>query len=475
MLSPVFRFTKAQWLILSITSLGTLIAALNTSIINIALPSITTYYGSPLSTAEWVVMIYLLLMSSLVLIFGRLGDMFGYKKIYVLGFAIFTVSSLFMAMAPNIFVLIGARAIQALGSAMVIGIVQAIIAANFPPGERGRAIGLNSMVVSLGLASGPSLGGFLISAFNWHSIFYINIPIGLVGTLWAWRVLPFQKGVRQKFDLVGAGSFFVSQMSLLLALSHGQEWGWSSPVILGLLGAALALFALFLYWENHFDAPMIHLGLFRNRLFSAANLAAFLNYMTQYSVTFLMPFYLIDILHLPANKAGLLMTVFPLVMMITSPFSGVWVDRIGSRALTSLGMGIIASAIIILSRLNSLTVNTPMIISGLGLVGLGTGLFLTPNNTAIMSSVPKGQAGIGSGMIATMRSLGQVMGIAVSGAVFTTRMAHYSAALETTQEMVFTLAQRDAYLVAFVFALCGLTASFIRGSFKASPQLGNKP
>lgn len=462
-MSQLFKFNKNQWMILFTTSLGTLIASLNTSIINIALPQITTYYQAPLSTAEWVVMIYLLLMSSLVLIFGRLGDMYGYKRMYVLGFAIFTVSSLFMAWSPNILTLIGFRGIQAIGAAMVIAIVQAIIAANFPPGVRGSAIGLNSMVVSLGLATGPSLGGFLISFINWQSIFYINIPIGIIGTVWAWKVLPPQKGTPQKFDLVGAGTFFVSQMALLLALSHGQEWGWSSPVIIGLLAGSVITFVFFTYWENHIELPMIYLKLFKNRLFAASNTAAFINYMTQYSVTFLMPFYLIDVIHLPVNRAGLVMTVFPVVMMLTSPFSGVWVDRIGSRALTSLGMGFIAIAILILSRLSS-TLNIPLIVAALALVGLGTGLFLTPNNTAIMSSVPKDQVGIGSGMIATMRSLGQVMGIAVSGAVFTTRMAHYSMLMETTQENVFTLAQHDAYLMAFVFALCGITASLIRGS-----------
>lgn len=471
-MKQTFNFNRTQWMILFTTSLGTLIASLNTSIINIALPRITTYYEATLSTAEWVVMIYLLLMSSLVLIFGRLGDMYGYKKIYILGFAIFTVSSFFMVWSPNILILIGFRGVQAVGAAMVIAIVQAIIAANFPSGVRGSAIGLNSMVVSLGLATGPSIGGFLISYINWQSIFYINIPIGILGTIWAFKVLPDQKGVSQKFDLIGAGAFFLSQMSLLLALSHGQEWGWSSPVVIGLLASSLFIFIFFIYWETHRELPMIYLRLFKNRLFAAANLAAFLNYMTQYSVTFLMPFYLIDIAHLPVNRAGLIMTVFPVVMMVTSPFSGVWVDRIGSRTLTSVGMGFIALAILILSRLPS-ALNVSLIVAALALVGLGTGLFLAPNNTAIMSSVPKDQAGIGSGMIATMRSLGQVMGIAVSGAVFTTRLAHYSMVLETTQEKVFTLAQHDAFLMAFVFALFGITACLIRGSHKETLEKAN--
>lgn len=461
------NFSRDQWKILSVTSMGTFMAALNTSIINISLPSITSYYGVDLSLAEWVIMIYLLLLSCLLLIYGRLGDMYGHKTMYVTGFTIFALSSLMIVWSPNIYALIFFRGIQALGAAMVVANVQAVLANNFPVGIRGRAIGFNSMIVSLGLASGPSLGGILVNYFSWTSIFWINLPIGIIGSVWAWRILPVNKTKAQKFDLVGAGIFFASQMCLLLALSHGQNWGWGSATIRSLMAAALFTFILFLYWENRTPYPMLRLRLFKNRVFSAASLAALLNYLAQYSVTFIMPFYLIDYLSLPIQYAGLVLTAFPIVMMITSPVSGYWADRIGSRALTALGMTVTALATYILSTLTPDSSLVPVIM-GMGLVGLGTGLFLTPNNTSIMSSVPKDEVGIGSGMIATMRSLGQVMGVAVSGAILTTRMAYYSAALTNSPQQIFILAQRETFWAATVFALLGMAASLVRGSHKGN-------
>lgn len=461
-MSKIYNFSRQQWLILSVTSLGSFMAALNTSIINIALPNITSFYKASLSSAEWVIMVYLVLLSSLLLIYGRLGDMYGYKKIYVLGFIIFTISSLLMVWSPDIFALISLRGLQALGAAMVIAVVQAILAATFPPGERGRAIGFNSMIVSLGLASGPSIGGLLVNFFSWKSIFIINIPIGIIGSIWAWRLLPSHQGTEQRFDVVGAGVFFFSQLCLLLALSHGQDWGWGSTLVLSLLFAAVLLMLFFIYWERTTPFPMLRLQLFANRLFAAANAAAFFNYLAQYAVTFLMPFYLINTIHLPVYQAGLILTAFPVMMMVTSPISGYWVDKIGSRTLTALGMGLVASATFILSNLSPNS-SLVLVVIGLGLVGIGTGLFLTPNNTAIMSSVPKHEVGIGSGMIATMRSLGQVMGVAISGAILNTRMVHYAKLTSNSQEQIFSLAQNDAFLAATFFALLGLVASLTRG------------
>ena len=461
---------RRKWLILSTTCLGAFMATLDASIVNIAMPKITEYFHAPLASVEWVVLIYLLLISSLLLTYGRLGDMYGHKPIYVYGFAIFTLASALNSLAPTIGFLIGSRALQALGAGMLMAVVQAIIADNFNPSERGRAIGIQAMSVSLGLATGPAIGGFLVSQFGWQAIFSVNIPIGIAGTVWAWRVLPHRKGKPQKFDISGALTIFVALTTFLLAMSHGESWGWQSPLVTGLFTAALACFLLFLFIENRIDYPMVRLELFKNRLFAAANVAAALNYLTQYAVVFLMPFYLDNLLHLPPNKAGLVMTSFPLVMMLTAPISGTLSDRIGSRTLTSIGMGIIAVGVLILS-ITRMTGNLTPVILGLGLVGLGTGLFLSPNNNAIMGSVPKNQTGIGSGMLATMRNLGQVLGVAVSGAVFSNRLAAYSAHLHSINynqklvyEQSFLWALRDAYLVAMAVALLGMLISMVRGN-----------
>ncbi len=461
---------KRKWLILSTTSLGVFMSTLDASIVNIALPNITAHFQAPLSSVEWVVMVYLLLMSSLLLTFGRIGDMYGHRPIYLGGFTLFTIASFLCSQAGNINYLIAARAIQALGAAMITSVVQAIIADTFGVAERGKAIGINSMFVSLGLATGPTIGGLLVGSFGWQSIFYINLPIGVIGIIWAWNILPKKRGSKQQFDLGGAVFVFITLVTFLLAMSHGQAWGWMSPIIISLFSAAFISFALFIYWEQHVKFPMLSLKLFHNRLFSAANLTAVLNYLTQYAVIFLMPFYLINVLQMPSRQAGLVMTVFPLVMMVTSPISGSLSDRVSSRILSSLGMGVIAGGVFLLSNLYRISGFWPVIL-GLILVGFGTGFFLSPNNNAIISNVPKNMVGIGSGMIATMRCVGQVMGIAISGAVFSSRLAYYTEGFAGggySYQQGFLLAQHDAYLTATVFAIAGMIVSLAR-----EPRLKN--
>lgn len=461
---------RRKWLILSATSLGVFMSTLDASIVNIALPKITAYYHASLGSVEWVVMVYLLLISSLLLTYGRLGDMYGHKPIYVNGFAIFTLGSALNSLAPDIGFLIASRAIQAIGAGMILAVVQAIIADTFDPTERGRAIGINAMFVSLGLATGPTIGGLLISRFGWQSIFAINIPVGIFGSLWAWRILPHKKGKPQKFDIGGAVTTFTGLMTFLLAMSHGQTWGWRSPIVIFLFTVAFISFVLFLWIESRIQYPMMRLELFKNRLFTAANFTALLNYLTQYMVTFLMPFYLLNIRSLPSQQAGLVMTAFPLVMMLTAPVSGALSDRMGSRILSSAGMGITAIAAFILSSIQPQSGMVP-VLTGLALIGLGTGLFLSPNNNAIMSAVPKSQAGIGSGMLATMRNLGQVMGVAVSGAVFSNRQAFYTALLqqsvgvgsEQVYRLSFVRAMHDTYFVAVGVGLLGMVVSLMRG------------
>lgn len=459
---------KRKWFILFIASLGVFMTSVDASIVNIALPAITKFYNAPLSTVEWVVMIYLITISSLLLTYGRLGDMYGHKPVYIIGFSIFIIASLLSSLSSTIGFLIISRALQALGGGMLMAVVQAIIAGTFNASERGRAIGINAVMVSLGLASGPTIGGFLVSSFGWQSIFTVNIPIGLIGITAAWLIVPNKKGTPQKFDFTGAFMSFIFLSAFLLAVSHGQAWGWQSVPIVSLFMIATIAFAIFIYTEKTYHYPMIQLILFRNRLFTTANFAAMLNYMTQYVVSFLMPFYLLNLMHMETNRAGLIMSAFPIVAALIAPFSGTISDRIGSRLLTTLGMGLIMISFISLSS-PAIVSRISLVIISLGLAGLGNGLFLAPNNSAIMGSVPKSQAGIGSGMIATMRSIGQVMGVAVSGAVFSNRLATYSSGLtlknlNSINQQSFMLALRDTYWVAAAIAVLAVIISWGRGS-----------
>ncbi|MBP2649444.1 MAG: stp 2 [Firmicutes bacterium] len=462
MLHLLANFTKVpvirKWLIHSTTVLGVFMSTLDASIVNIAMPEITNYFHTTINNVEWVVMIYLLLISSLLLTYGRLGDMYGHRPVFISGFAIFTIASLSNSLSPNIWALIASRALQAIGAGAILAVVQAIVADTFLPSERGKAIGINAMFVSLGLAAGPSFGGYLVQTFGWQSIFTINIPIGIIGTFWAWMLLPTKDKKTQKFDFGGAITIFISLSTFLLALSHGQVWGWGSLIIISLFFTTLVSFIIFITIETKCQYPMVNFMLFRNRVFLASNVSAMINYLTQYTVTFLMPFYLVNFLVLPTKISGYLMSVFPLTMLLTSPVAGALSDRLNSRLLTSIGMVVICTGTIILSHTESFSYL--IITAGLALVGIGTGLFLAPNNNAIMGSAPKNQIGVASGMLALMRNIGQVMGVAVSGAVFSTQLARYS---YLNSNASFTLALHDTYLVAAIIGAIGAIICWSRG------------
>src|SRR5690625_1896763 len=304
-----------RWWVLASVSVGALMGPLDGSILNIALPSIASEFQAPLTSLEWVVMSYLLVVSATLLIYGRMGDLYGQKRIYVVGFGIFVIGSLACSLAPGLWSLVGFRVIQALGAGMMIAMGPAIITRIFPARERGMALGMNSMVVAVGLASGPTLGGILVESIGWRSIFWINVPIGILAIVWALRVIPAgSRSAYERFDLRGALLFFIFLSSLLLIASSGPAWGWGSPGIwiLGVVGAIAA--ALFIRTEMTVEAPMVDLSLFRNQVFVSAAVSCLLNFVAQFSVTFLMPFYLQSAMAFSVKQAGLILSTVPLVM-----------------------------------------------------------------------------------------------------------------------------------------------------------------
>jgi len=468
-----------KWWALAAIALGTFMGPLDGSIVNIALPSISSYFHAPLPLVEWVVMSYLLIISSLLLTYGRLGDMYGHKPVYLAGFVIFTLGSALCGFAPAIGFLIGARVLQAVGAGMMMAIGPAIVTSIFPPHLRGRALGLNGSVVASALAFGPTIGGFLLGQFGWRAIFFVNLPIGVIGTIWAARVLRRDRRLsRQRFDIPGAVTLFAGLMSLLLALSHGEEWGWRSPAIIISLVLAVVFLALFIRLELTGAEPMMDLRLFRIRLFAAANATSLLNFMAQFSITFLMPFYLEQVRRLDPAHAGLVLSAPPFLILFVAPLSGTLSDRIGSRLLSSLGMAITAAGMFWLSRVDVQT-PYPIIIAGMFVFGLGTGLFQAPNNSAIMGSVPRNRLGVGSGTLASMRNIGMVLGIALSGAVFSGRLPLHSALLraqgyrgEALAAHAFVGALNDAYLVGAALAALGVITSLVRGGGTAAGPAG---
>ena len=408
---------KTKWLILAAVMLGSIMGPLDGSIVNTVLPSIAGYFNTEISIAQWVPTVYLLTISCLIMLYGRLGDMIGYRKVFLYGLLAFTVTSALCGSSQSIWMLIAFRALQGLAAGMMMSVGYAIITAAFPPHERGKALGLYAVSIAVGLGLGPTLGGLIAQNLSWRYVFFINVPIGISAIFWGYRIIP--RGVAktgQRLDLPGALAAFVFLISLLLYANRGEDWGWLAPTSLGLLAVALVSGVLFVWVEKTSRQPMLTLTLFANRVFTFASLSALLNFMATYAVVFLTPFYLTLVLGYDILKVGLVMSASPIAMLFVAPLSGTLSDRIGTRPLAFCGMAICALGLYLLSGLNA-TADSFDVAWRLAIVGVGAGLFQSPNNSAVMGSVPVAHLGIASGILAAMRNVGMVLGIAVSGAV----------------------------------------------------------
>jgi EmrB/QacA subfamily drug resistance transporter len=450
---------RRKWWIFAAVGIGTFMSALDGSVVNTILPVIRTHFNSDVATVEWVVVVYLLVVSSLLLTFGRLGDMRGHKNLYVTGFLIFVAASAVCGLASSAAMLVAARGVQALGAAMLFANSPAILTKAFPPQQRGQALGMQATMTYLGLTVGPSLGGWLAQAFSWRAVFYINVPVGLLAFALSLANIAAEThdpAHHERFDGLGALLFSAGLVALLLGLNQGHAWGWDSPAVLVCLVGAAALLGSFLWLEGRTHAPMLDLSLFRVRLFSASTASAVLNYICLYSVLFLMPFYLIQGRGLNPAQAGLLLTAQPIVMAIAAPLSGSLSDRIGSRLLSTAGMAILAAGLFLLSRLGPGS-PTGWIVGSLAVTGLGTGIFISPNTSALMGSAPRNRQGIASGILATARNVGMVLGIGLAGAIFT------SLTVGRPDEALFS-AVRVGLVVGAGIAVVGVITSFVRGA-----------
>jgi EmrB/QacA subfamily drug resistance transporter len=461
---------QRKWLILTSVSLGSLMATLDGSIVNIALPVIGSDFRIDLTTISWVVVAYLLVIGSLLLPFGRLGELLTFKRVYLTGFALFTLASICCGASPNLAALVAFRVVQGIGAAMIMAMGPAIVAHTFPAAERGKALGLNGVSVAIGLSLGPALGGILTQAATWRAIFLINAPIGLFAIIWAARILPAETpGKDQKFDIQGAALSGLSLFALLLALSEGQQWGWASLVVVGLFVAFVALGGAFILTERRAAFPMIDLAMFRSRPFSAGLASVVVAFAGLFTATFLLPFFLEQGSGFSPIEAGLLLTPVPITMALVAPLSGIASDRFGPRLPASAGMAIMVLGLLSLTEL-PVDFALPDLVWRLVLLGIGQGMFMSPNSSAVLGSVPRPRVGTASGTLAQMRVNGQALGIALSGAIVATRlpihMAELGHGVPTAAMKAGALAGaiHDAFVVAALVCCVGVVTSLIRGS-----------
>jgi EmrB/QacA subfamily drug resistance transporter len=411
---------RNKWHILLVVMLGTIVSPIDASIVNTILPSITTSFQTDIAIVQWVPTVYLLTICCLILLFGRLGDIIGHKKVFIYGIAAFVASSILCGSSQTIWMLIIFRAIQGLAASMIMSVGLAIVTAAFPSTERGKAIGIYAIGIAIGLGVGPTLGGLITEYLSWRYVFFINVPIGIAAFLWGSHIIPRSRtNPGQKLDWYGALTSLIFLLSLLLYVNRGESWGWTSPQSFISLVIAVIFGVLFFRIEHTSAQPMLNLTLFTNRKFSFASLSALFSFMALYTLVFLTPFYLTFALHYSILKVGLVMAASPIVTLVVAPLSGALSDRIGTRVLAVCGMFITALGIYFLSRLQQSS-QVLDVVWRLAFASLGSGMFQSPNNSAIMGSVPPRYLGISSGVLAAMRNVGMVMGIAMAGLVLYT-------------------------------------------------------
>jgi EmrB/QacA subfamily drug resistance transporter len=413
-----------KWHVMAAVAMGVFLATIDGSIVNVALPTLTRAFGADFAVVEWVVLAYLLTVTTLLLSVGRLGDMVGKKPVYTTGFVIFTLGSVLCGLSPGIYWLVGFRVLQAIGASMMMALGMAIVTEAFPPSERGKALGISGSLVSIGIVVGPVLGGLLIGTLSWHWIFFVNLPIGIVGTWMVTRFVPALKPAGgQRFDFLGAVALFASLMALLIALTLGQSVGFTAPGILALFGVWLVLLVGFIAIEWKSPQPMIDLKLFRNRLFNINLITGFAAFISTSGTIILMPFYLENVLGYDPRSVGFLLAIVPVTVGITAPLSGTLSDRVGTRPITVVGLMILLTGFLAVSTLSLETTALGYMLRFLP-VGIGIGVFQSPNNSAVMGAVPRTRLGVASGLLSITRTLGQIAGIAVLGALWASRVAY---------------------------------------------------
>lgn len=465
-----------KWLVFALVGIGVFMATLDSSIVNVSLPTIARYFGTPLGAAvEWVVIGYLVTLAALLLSIGRVADLVGKKPVWMTGLAIFTVGSMVCGAAPSLPLLIVARVLQGIGGASLMAISPAMLTSAFPPEQRGRAIGLNAVTVAVGVSTGPTLGGLIVSHVSWRYIFYLNVPIGVLGLIATFRLLPADtQRVSSRFDPIGAALLALALACLTAGISIGQEVGWTHTLPLTLYGVCVLAATLFAFHERSHPHPVVDFSMFRNRLFASASSSQLLSFLASFGISLLMPFYFEELRGFGTQQTGLLLTPFPVTIAAIAPISGALADRVGTRWLAVGGMTLLCAGLLVLSNLDADSSKLDIVLR-LMLAGLGQALFQSPNNSALMGAAPANRQGLASGLLATGRVIGQSLSVAFAGAVFAALGGALAGQALVTGSAQDVVATRSQFLHAFsgamhllaAFAALGALTSLVRGRERA--------
>ena len=472
--NPLGNSVNYKWWVLFAVSVGLFSSVFDHGSMNVALPSIADHFNTDLPTTQWIVIGYGLTIAALLLPMGRLSDILGRKKIYLLGFIVFTTGGFLAAMSLNIELLIGAKILQGVGSAMTQGTSMAMVISAFGDRDRGRALGLTMSVVGIGAVAGPAIGGFLVEYLGWKSVLYATAGLGVVSLLVAMLILDTARsgggeGANDHFDWLGATFSAATLISLLLAITLGSRYGWDSLSVITASGIFLASSGFFIWWELYVESPMLDLRLFGTGLFTAGVLASWLSFLGTQPVRFLIPFYLQFVLGFSPSAIGWIIVPSAFCMVIAGPISGRLSDRYGWRIFNVGGMVVAAIGLLILVNLD---VEESLVIVLVGMVvqTLGSGTFWPSNNSSILSVVSPSSYGVIASFTNLVRNSGNVVGIAVSTAIVTGTMGSLGhpptlSAINEASDLsilsAFTMGLRNTFWVCIGLTLMAAVASLV--------------
>lgn len=464
MKSRLLAEENRKWWTLASVSFALFMIMLDNTVVNVALPAIQRDLGIDVAELEWVVTGYALSFAVLMLTGGKLADMFGRRRIFLVGLAVFTFSSLLCGLAGTAELLIGARVLQGVGAAFMMPATLSIITATFPPKERGAALGIWAGVSAMALAIGPLVGGLITEHVGWNWIFYINVPVGLAGLVAARLIIRESKDTshEQRLDLPGLFTSGIALFALVYALIEANSKGWTSPLILGLFALAAVAGTAFVLLELHQRLPMFDVTLFRNPTFAGANTVALLVSLAMFGVFFFISLYMQNVLGYSAVRAGIAFLPMTVLIILVAPFAGRSSDRLGSRWLMTAGMTLVGLSLLVFAQLqtDSSYLN---LLPGMILGGVGMATTMTPMTAAALSSVPVDKAGVGSGMLNTFRQVGGALGIAVMGAILASGSNAALADGATKADAFMNGLHHSLYVAALIaFAAAGTAAVTVR-------------
>lgn len=464
------------WTIVAVVCIGSFMGQLDASITQLVLPALERTFSASVAEVSWVAVIFLLAVTVMLPIFGRLADMFGRKKQYAAGFLIFIAGSALCGFAPGIKTLIAARVLQAVGAAMISANSVAIIVSVAGAKLRGKALGIQAAVQAIGLCAGPTVGGWIVDTLDWRWVFWVNVPFGLLGVILAWFIVPETSASKpdSRFDTLGALLLVPALGALMLAINQVGSWGLTSPGVLGSAAAGILLTVALVAWQHRSSDPLIPLGLFKKWAFACGNLVGLFAFVILFGLFFLMPFAFERVFGESAFSAGLRLTTIPIALGIFAPISGALSDRIGNRLLCTCGMVIVCIGLLCLYiQFEAAKPSLLLITLSLVVVGIGEGTFFAPNNNAIMGSASVAESGEAGSLLNVTRDLGTSVGIAMTASLLSWQLRLLTGRSSTLDASAADLTSAIR-MVVIVLALLASLAAILSWVRPAEPSAARK-